>query len=89
MLNDQEWEELVKTDIENEAELFGVFGKFASPEYASMGPMSQEMIRNAMLAACSDADIYSREITQRLSLPFSPITNPQLFFTTLRKAIAD
>ncbi|AXA90571.1 hypothetical protein DPH57_04910 [Massilia sp. YMA4] len=89
MLSDQEWEELVEIDIEREDELFRAFRKYATPEYESMDPTSQTMIRDAVLAACSEVDLYSREIMQRLSLPFSPITNPQLFFTTLREAIAE
>lgn len=89
MLSDQEWAELIDVDVEEEAELIRAFRKFASPEYASMGETSQAMIRDALIAACSEADFYSRKILQRLSLPFSPITNPELFFTALRKAIAE
>lgn len=89
MLSDQEWAELIAVDVEREAELIRAFRKFASPEYASMGATSQAMIRDALTAACSEADFYSRKISERLSLPFSPITNPQLFFTTLRQAIAE
>ncbi|MBQ4862945.1 hypothetical protein J8L98_14755 [Pseudoalteromonas sp. MMG013] len=86
MLDDSEWDELLKVDSSNDEQMLKIFNQVTVPEYEAMDMTTQRLIKDSLQGMLS-TDFDFQQILGRIDTPFDPIEEPENFFSVLWLAL--
>ena len=87
MLDDAEWERFRNCDPTDEKQMLEIFNQTIVSSYETMDVQSQVLIRDGLSFILSSTGFDYKRILNMVEMPFEPIDDPRLFFSTLWYAL--